>query len=138
MAKYKTTLPKGAKSFFRRVISAKILIILFLLLALIAAITLAFLDFRVRSEFEGKRWALPAKVYARPLELYRGAPLSIADLKIELQALGYQFVDNANTPGQAAFSNAQATIVTRGFNFLMRMSLPENYIYNFLQQCSIS
>ena len=117
MAKYKTASPKRAKSFFRRLISAKILITLFLLLTLIAAITLVFLDFRVRSEFEGKRWALPAKVYARPLELYRGAPISIADLKIELRALGYQFVDSANSPGQAAFSGAQATLVTRGFQF---------------------
>ena len=25
----------------------------------------------VRVKFEGKRWALPAQVYARPLELYR-------------------------------------------------------------------
>jgi len=34
------------------------------------------LDRTVREKFEGKRWALPARVYARPLELYTGAPRS--------------------------------------------------------------
>jgi penicillin-binding protein 1B len=31
-----------------------------------------YLDFRVRSEFEGRRFALPARIYARPLELHAG------------------------------------------------------------------
>ena len=30
----------------------------------------------VRVKFEGKRWAVPARLYARPLELYAGAPIS--------------------------------------------------------------
>ena len=34
------------------------------------------LDGTVREKFEGKRWALPARVFARPLELYAGRPLS--------------------------------------------------------------
>jgi len=32
-------------------------------------------DDLVRSQFEGKRWALPARVFARPLELYEGQNL---------------------------------------------------------------
>src|SRR5712692_7380763 len=35
---------------------------------LMAGFTL-YLDFRVRSEFEGRRFALPARIYARPREL---------------------------------------------------------------------
>jgi penicillin-binding protein 1B len=34
------------------------------------------LDKVVRAKFEGKRWALPARVYARPLELYVGRALT--------------------------------------------------------------
>ena len=31
-----------------------------------------YLDQRVRTEFEGRRFALPARIYARPLELHAG------------------------------------------------------------------
>ncbi|WP_438970650.1 penicillin-binding protein 1B [Methylophaga sp.] len=90
--------------------------VLFTLLVLLGLLTL-FLDVQIRSQFEGKRWAVPAKVYARPLELYAGAPLSIKDLKVELRGLGYQIVSKASQPGQAAFSSSRAIISTRGFNF---------------------
>lgn len=90
--------------------------ILFTLLVL-AGLMLLFLDVQIRSQFEGKRWAVPAKVYARPLELYAGAPLSIQDLKVELRGLGYQFVSRAAQPGQAAFSSSRAIIASRGFSF---------------------
>lgn len=74
------------------------------------------MDRHIRAEFEGKRWALPAKVFARPLELYVGAPLSINDLKIELQALGYQFTDRTEKPGQASIAASRAIISSRGFD----------------------
>ncbi|MCL5975462.1 MAG: penicillin-binding protein 1B [Gammaproteobacteria bacterium] len=117
MTKHKSSKTKKSKSVFRRLISAKVIITLLLLITVAVAVSVATLDFRVRSEFEGKRWALPAKVYARPLELYIGAPLSINDLKIELRALGYQFVDKVSVPGQVAFSASSATLSTRGFLF---------------------
>ena len=34
------------------------------------------LDYTVRAKLEGKRWALPARVYARPLELFGDMSLS--------------------------------------------------------------
>jgi len=43
------------------------------LLAGAGAFTL-YLDHRVRTEFEGRRFALPARIYARPLELTRIDP----------------------------------------------------------------
>ena len=46
------------------------------LLALLAAIILvAVLGRRVTQQFEGRRWTLPARVYAQPLELYAGQNL---------------------------------------------------------------
>ena len=117
MTKHKQSKTKKSKSVFRRLISAKVIISLLLLITVTGAVTIAILDFRVRSEFEGKRWALPAKVFARPLELYAGAPVSLNDLKIELKALSYQFVDKVSAPGQVAFSASRATLSTRGFHF---------------------
>jgi len=55
----------------------------------VAAFTL-YLDLRVRSEFEGRRFALPARVYARPLELHAGSRIPQAALEQELRSLGYR------------------------------------------------
>ena len=49
-----------------------------------------YLDMTVRAQFEGKRWALPARVYARPLELYPGLKLRPEQLGAELAMLGYR------------------------------------------------
>ena len=83
----------------------------------IGAIGMFYLDAQIRQKFEGKRWALPAKVYARPLELYEGLPISLADLKVELKGLGYQTVSQPKRPGQVAFSKTRAQVFTRGFQF---------------------
>ena len=34
------------------------------------------LDMQIRDEFEGRIWEVPSRVYARPLSLYAGKPLS--------------------------------------------------------------
>jgi len=90
---------------------------LFFAMIVLFGIALVFIDIHIRQQFEGKRWAVPAKVYARPLELYAGLPLSLDDLKIELGGLGYQFVSKVSQPGQAEFSATKAIIYSRGFNF---------------------
>jgi hypothetical protein len=38
-----------------------------------------YLDAVVQEKFSGKRWTIPAKVYARPLELFVGQKLSKDD-----------------------------------------------------------
>ena len=86
-------------------------------LIVLASLGCLYLDTYIRHQFEGKRWALPAKVYARPLELYAGSPLSLDELKIELRGLGYQFVKKVRLPGQDEFSASKAIISTRGFQF---------------------
>lgn len=90
---------------------------LFFALVVLLGIALVFIDIHIRQQFEGKRWAVPAKVYARPLELYAGLPLSLADLKIELRGLGYRFVKKVAQPGQAEFSATKAIVYSRGFSF---------------------
>ena len=39
-------------------------------------VVVAVLDHRVTQQFEGRRWTLPARVYAQPIELYVGQSLS--------------------------------------------------------------
>ncbi|MBK8537937.1 MAG: penicillin-binding protein 1B [Candidatus Competibacteraceae bacterium] len=52
-----------------------------------------YLDAVIRTEFDQKRWAMPAKVYARPLELFAGMPLSADAFVQELKLLGYHDVN---------------------------------------------
>jgi len=70
-----------------------------LLLLAVAAAYAAYLDHVIRVKFEGKRWALPAYVYARPLELFSGAELSAGQLERELRLLDYRFSIGAASPG---------------------------------------
>ena len=47
------------------------------------------LDRVVTAQFEGRRWTLPAQVYAQPIDLYAGQALSADGLEQELRRLGY-------------------------------------------------
>lgn len=76
-----------------------------------------YLDAIVQEKFSGKRWTIPAKVYARPLELFVGQKLSKDDFLIELDALGYRREAVANGPGAAAVSGNTVDLNTRGFQF---------------------
>ncbi|MCL1486613.1 MAG: hypothetical protein MH186_00785 [Marinobacter sp.] len=66
---------------------------LLLRLALLGLVLLAgwmvYLDAQVTSRFEGRRFEVPSRVYARPLELYSGAPVSASALEQELALAGF-------------------------------------------------
>jgi penicillin-binding protein 1B len=78
---------------------------------------ISWLDVQVREQFEGKRWALPARVFARPLELYSGMRLEPKVLEEELISLGYQKTDQFHAPGQYQHNNNTFYIMTRAFQF---------------------
>ncbi|MFG0382952.1 penicillin-binding protein 1B [Pseudomonas sp. zbq_18] len=90
-------------------------------LSLVGLVLLAgfavYLDAVVQEKFSGKRWTVPAKVYARPLELFVGQKLSKADFLTELDALGYRREGAANGPGAAAVNGNLVDLHTRGFQF---------------------
>lgn len=90
---------------------------LLLISTLIFVIFTAYLDFTIRTTFSDKKWAIPSTVYARPLELYQGAKLTISDLTSELTMLGYQFVRRVDQPGHAKINNNAVTLYTPGFQF---------------------
>lgn len=90
-------------------------------LALVGVIVLAcvmiYLDAVVQERFSGKRWTVPARVYARPLELFAGKKLSQEDFLIELTALGYQRESAAARVGTVSVSGATVDVYARGFKF---------------------
>lgn len=59
------------------------------LLLVLAGFTL-YLDITIREAFEGRKFALPARVYGRALEVYPGLKLTPARLVEELRAIGYR------------------------------------------------
>ncbi|MFW5453250.1 penicillin-binding protein 1B [Thioalkalivibrio sulfidiphilus] len=76
----------------------------------------AYLDYEIRSQFEGKRWSLPARVFARPLELYPGRELDRAQLTRELELLHYRRGD-AIRSGEFREQGGRLILSTRGFPF---------------------
>jgi len=93
------------------------LLIAIVLGALAAAAYVLKIDDHVRTQFEGKRWALPARVFARPLEMYVGKGLYPQDLEKELQLLHYRKTNNPIDTGQYTRKGNSFFIHTRGFQF---------------------
>lgn len=74
-----------------------------------------YLDHIVTGKFEGKRWAIPSRVYARALELYPGKPLTIEQLQTELDLIGYQTSFNGLEGGTYLRRGNRFTITSRRF-----------------------
>jgi penicillin-binding protein 1B len=60
-----------------------------------------FLAWQATSEFEGRRWDIPAQVYAAPLELFTGRALSAEDLVAELKR-GIARIPASSAPAHTA------------------------------------
>jgi penicillin-binding protein 1B len=92
---------------------------LILLATLIGVVALTlytvYLDQVVTSKFEGKRWSVPSRVYARALELYPQAPLTSDALYTELKLIGYQPSKDGLTPGSYLRQGNEFVISTRAF-----------------------
>jgi penicillin-binding protein 1B len=96
----------------------RLLRFLFLSALLAAAAFTFYLDFRVRSEFEGRRFALPARIYARPLELHAGLKISPADVAQELKDEGYrEGRGDGDNPGWFARDGDTLEVAVRPFVF---------------------
>lgn len=90
---------------------------IFLSLSVLFVFYVIYLDFEVRSQFDGKKWSVPARVYARPLELYVGKPLSHEQFNFELNVSGYRHVQNNIKPGDYKKIDDSYRIVIREFDF---------------------
>lgn len=107
-----------------------------------------YLDFTVQNQFDGKRWALPAKVFARPLELYSGLKLSENELLSELEMLGFRNVSDPKRPGSFYVDANEVVLTTRPFQFwdektkssVIKIQFENNSvseIYNFSEEKNV-
>src|SRR5665811_1063292 len=62
---------------------------------------MGYLDYNVRKQFEGKRWAIPARVYASPVELYAGHAISAGRFEALLKMLHYR--KDADLPAEGTY-----------------------------------
>ncbi|MDX1697317.1 MAG: transglycosylase domain-containing protein, partial [Thiohalobacterales bacterium] len=88
-----------------------------LVLLLVLAGYVVWLDIQITSQFTGKRWSLPARVYARPLELYAGQVLTAEQFATELKALNYRPVRSVSQPGHFSRNRNTFHVITRPFTF---------------------
>lgn len=94
---------------------------------------LKYLDYNLREQFEGKRWAIPARVYATPMELYAGHNLSAAKFEELLGMLHYRKDAQLKADGSYIREGDDFNVKTRKFTFpeqqqpslLMRVSFGE-------------
>ncbi len=102
----------------RQKLNKKLILPLVALAGLLAALVFTlYLDSVVRERFEGKRWELPARVYARPLELYPGLKLTPAQMISELSMLGYREMPEPREPGTFRLRGQVLELVSRPFVF---------------------
>ena len=78
---------------------------------------LGYLDYHVRKQFEGKRWAIPARVYANPVELYTGFNITIDQVEKLLEILRYRIDSHLGSDGTYFRNGQQISIKTRDFLF---------------------
>ena len=76
-------------------------------------------DHEITPEFKNRQWALPARVYARPLELFSGQYLKPKDFEQELEWILYRPSKSLKQPGTFNFDEATKTmsVHTRPFTY---------------------
>lgn len=97
---------------------SKIIAISVALSILALAVYTLYLDNVIRHKFDGKRWSLPAVVYARPLELYSDLQITPEQLEKELQLAGYRKESRQPAhPGGYVRKGDIVQLVSRDFYF---------------------
>lgn len=118
-------MPRKSKRYNRRKNKKKVTFringwILFQLLLIgffCSAAYVLWLDHRIRTEFEGKKWSLPARVYASPLELYSGLRIDRSTVEQQLRNVGYRRNDRLHQPGEFTKAGNTLSLVSREFEF---------------------
>jgi penicillin-binding protein 1B len=107
----------------RTILAGSLLVVGVLAIALL--VWIIYLDRIITAQFEGRRWTLPAQVFAEPLELYVGQSLGAQTLEQELKRLGYRSVDKAEQPGSYSRRGARVELVNRRFQFWDALQEPQ-------------
>lgn len=119
-------------------ISLGVSLLLLLIAGIWAGIFVARLSNEARERFAGKKWELPARIYARPLELYAGLQLSPDRFERELSLMQYRQVPRIDAAGSFSRIDNAFTLFTRAFHFgdglepsrKFRVTFQENRIIN--------
>lgn len=106
--KHKVTPPRR----FRRAITWLLLIVL-----VAGAGWAGWLTWKARSDFRAHQWIVPARVYARALELYPGMEMTVDTLLAEFRRLGYREAPRPEQPGSFRIDGERVRFVTRAFRF---------------------
>ncbi|WP_445370932.1 penicillin-binding protein 1B [Methylomonas sp. HW2-6] len=95
----------------------RLLVPLALIGGFVLAVYVGYLDFTVRQQFEGKRWSIPARVYASPVELYAGYEISAKNFEDLLLELHYRQDPQLAGEGSYSTKGSVVNVRTRAFNF---------------------
>jgi len=106
------TPPNPIRTWLKKTLWAGTALILF-----ISAVYLGYLDYTVRHQFEGRRWALPASVYASPVELYSGLKVSRSQIERILGLLNYRHDRQLSSEASYYRRGGSLVIRTRRFHF---------------------
>lgn len=108
----KKKLNKSGSHWFRNTVLLVLVACSFMLFSF-----LGYLDYNVREQFEGKRWAIPARVYASPVELYAGQNLTAEKFEELVQHLNYRKDSQLKLEGSYTKTDQQIIVKTRAFDF---------------------
>jgi len=84
---------------------------------------IGYLDYRVTRLFEGKRWSIPARVYASPTELYAGFELTAPGFVKMLERLNYRKDTHLASEATYYRRGHQVFMKTRAFRFSEKKQL---------------
>jgi penicillin-binding protein 1B len=107
---------RGKRSSWTRVLLRASLLTVLAASALVGGY-LVYIDRKITSTFEGRRWSVPAQVYAQPLELFPWQRLSADQFEIELKRLGYRPSQAPGRPGTYRRERDEVRAVLRRFEF---------------------
>lgn len=119
-------MPSLLKKHRKQLLASAALVLGLAVLALLAWVL--YLDRQITQQFEGRRWTLPAQVYAEPTDLYVGQTFSAEALERELKRLGYQRVSKPEKPGSYSRAGARIELITRRFRFWDALQEPQELI----------
>lgn len=105
----------------------------FLVVTLLLMSYLGYLDYTVREQFAGKRWSIPARVYASPVELYAGLPLPQHQFERLLSQLNYRSDFQLSAPGSYYKKGHNIYLKTKDFVFWDKIQESQALKINFNQ-----
>jgi penicillin-binding protein 1B len=116
LKKPKKKIPKKPDKKPRR-LAGRLVLSLLLIFCMLTMVYVFFLSMLAKEKFEGKKWDLPARIYARPLELYPSMKIDAKGLEEELVLMQYRHVERIDGTGSFSRSGNTFTIFSRDFDF---------------------